>query len=185
VHLSADTRYRAQDGAEPLCRLRFHGDQPRVHADGGILDIHYPHSAPGRSARSAAIAMSPQIPWSITLTGGLNRLYADLGGLALHAVKFSGGSNRLDLRLPVPAGDVPVRISGGVNELSLIRPEHVAVAVRLTGGASHVSLDGQRLGQIGDRLRWTSCQDVELHRRYTLDLTGGVNQISLIMGTPA
>ncbi len=185
VHLSADTQPGIEAGTAPLCRLRFHGDPPRVHTDAGTVDVHYPHSAASRHERSAGIALNPQIPWSITLTGGLNRLCADLGGLALRAVEISGGSNRLDLRLPAPTGNVPVRISGGVNQLTLTRPKHVALVLRLTGGASHVSLDGQHLGHVGGHLRWTSHADGQPHRCYTLDLTGGANRVSLTLGTPA
>jgi hypothetical protein len=93
------------------------------------------------------------VTWSIEVRGGVAHWDGDLRNLQLAAIDVRGGVSQVDLRLPRPAGTVPIRVTGGVSHLTIHRPGSVPSRVHIGGGVSKLQLDTQYLGAIGGPVR--------------------------------
>src|SRR5262245_18200894 len=71
---------------------------------------------------------------------------ADLTNIDLSELNVSYGISSVDLKLPVPSGTVPLRVTGGASAVTIQHPAGVPVRVRFTGWAPTVKFDGEKLG---------------------------------------
>ena len=85
------------------------------------------------------------MPWSVELRGGVSRLRGDLAEIELSSLEATGGVSKVDLSLSRPRMIVPIRVSGGANDLALHRPAGTAIRLRIRGGANKVTVDGQKI----------------------------------------
>ena len=177
-----------------LYKARFDGPVPRMRVRDGVVTVGYPRfgwfdwraqiadqnidvSAHWRKDRGE-IALNPAVPWSLELRGGVSRLAADLHLLRLQSFEMKGGASRLELRLPEPAGLVPIRIAGGASRIEIRRPAGVAVALDVRGGVSEVSLDGESHKGRGNLAVQTP--GASLHPdRYEIEIAGAASKISI------
>lgn len=83
------------------------------------------------------------------------------------------------MKLPEPAGSVPLRIAGGARDATFLRPASVAVRVNVAGGVSDLSLDEHHLGASSSQTRLQSDGYPTAESRYEIDISGGVNQVSV------
>jgi hypothetical protein len=129
---------------------------------------------------SADIRLSPSVTWSIEVRGGVAHSDGDLRNLQLAAIDVRGGVSQVDLRLPRPAGTVPIRVTGGVSHLTLQRPGTVPARVQIGGGASKLELDTQYLGAIGGPVR---LETPDYGRgdggKYDLEIGGGASRVTI------
>jgi DNA-binding MarR family transcriptional regulator len=162
-----------------LYEARFTGQVPIVRVRGDTVLIAYK----GRGMpwqwrdRQAEVTLNGTIPWVIEMTGGANNVQADLSRLAVSEIAVNGGANNLAFRLGTPDGDVPVRFTGGANDLDIVRPAGVPVVLRLSGGVSAIELDHQRIGGVSGRTELASVGAESARDRYVVELSGGANQI--------
>jgi hypothetical protein len=84
--------------------------------------------------------------------------------------------------LPTPAGTVPVRVAGGVHDLTVLRPTGVAVRVRVGHGARGLTLDDQHFGAIGGNTRWQSPDYNQTTDRYDIAVSGGADTMTVHTG---
>lgn len=164
-----------------LYDARFEGPEPRVQAEGGVVTITYPrtfHFSAWRK-RTAEITLNGSVPWEIRVRGGVSRLDADLSRLRLSSFEIAGGTSRVELTLPKPAGTVHVRVGGVASNVTIRRPEGVAARVRVGGGASRLSLDEQRIGAIGGETRLESPDYAATVDRYEIEVQGGANNFTV------
>ncbi len=164
-----------------LYRGEFEGGVPDIAVDGGTVSIgHKRRFLPfdWRNAKSE-IWLNPAVPWEISLKGGMWKLAADFRGLELRLLDVGGGASDVEIWLPVAAGVVPVRISGGASDVRLHRPAGCALAAEVTGGASQLIFDGQRLGSIGGRNRLETPGFAAAADRYEVRLSGGASQLDI------
>jgi hypothetical protein len=168
-------------GATELYRARFEGRQPmvRVRDDtvviayrGGMRDII------DWRRRGASVGLNPAIPWTIEIHGGISKARADLSAIDVRSFVISGGADRIRAELGMPTGVVPVRITGGGNDLRVERPGDVAVRLRLKGGANRVELDEQRLGSASD-VTLESPGASAASARYDIEVSGGANRVTV------
>ena len=94
----------------------------------------------------------------------------DLRGGKVAGVAVMAGSAALDVSLPRPSGTLPFLLAGGVSQFRLSLPGGVPVQVAVGGGASFVSVDGQKLtgiagGTVLTPPGWTSRHVPLRHRR--------------------
>jgi hypothetical protein len=120
------------------------------------------------------------VTWSIEVRGGVAHWDGDLRNLQLAAIDVRGGVSQVDLRLPRPAGTVPIRVTGGVSHLTIHRPGSVPSRVHIGGGASKLELDTQYLGAIGGPVRletpdYGSGDD----GKYDLEIGGGARKVTI------
>lgn len=165
-----------------LYRARFVGSPPRVRVRDGTVIVAY------RSGmreifdwrkRAATIALNPTIPWTVEVHGGMSRAGADLSAIELRAFELKGGADRIRLGLGAPSGIVPVRLSGGANDLRVECPRDAAVRLRLKGGANRVELDEQRLLGSASDVTLESAGASHAEARFDIEVSGGTNKVTV------
>jgi len=170
-------------GIDALCRARFERVTPRASARGGRVSIEYPRfSLAGlfrHPAHRAEIELTPALPWSIAVHGGLGASSLDLRGLELHDFQLAGGASGLRLLLPIARGIVRIRVEGGASKLALLLPREVAAVLQITGGASRLAFDGQRYGAIGGETRLETPNAEAAEDRYLIEIAGGVSELTV------
>jgi hypothetical protein len=94
-------------------------------------------------------------------------------------IAVMAGSDTLDMRLPRPAGTLPLLLAGGVSQFLLSLPAGVPAQVTVGGGASFVSLDGQHLTGIAGGTVVTSPGWAAATSRYDIDATSGFSRLAV------
>ena len=136
---------RAADIGDDLYRAATPDDSgyaPRMVNSDDRFDLHIEQRGPG-GLNAVDVQLSDDVAWDLRFTGGVTQLRVDMGAGRLTTVDFAGGASRIELTVPRPAAEHPVRMSGGVSQLLLHAPSDVPVRVRAGGGAGVVTVDGQ------------------------------------------
>jgi DNA-binding MarR family transcriptional regulator len=172
---------KADATLEDLYRARFEGTAPAVVVRGNSVSIELKRRFRPFDWRnqSSDIWLNTGVPWAISLRFGLSKLSADLRGLRVESLEVSGGASDVEIWLPAPVGNVPIRLSGGASKIMVHRPAGSAIRADLSGGASQLVFDGTRLGSLGGRNHFESPGSNEATDRYELRFTGGASQISI------
>jgi DNA-binding MarR family transcriptional regulator len=186
LEFSAGAARLELDAAAPAGRLfqaSFEGRPPRLAVRGGTITVAYPRFGPfGGRKGGATLSLSAGVPWEVEVRGGLARLDADLTGLALARLEVRGGCHGVRARLPAPRGTVTVRLTGGASEVALRRPAGAEARLRVTGGATSLAFDAQRLGAVGGTVQLETPGYATAEDRYDFELTGGAAGLSVTAG---
>jgi hypothetical protein len=158
-----------------LFRARFEGKVPEVGADGGAVSVKY---RPSFHPPTGEVTLSGRVPWTIRASWGMSDVTANLEGLELRGLEISGGSSRVEMRLPRPDTSVPIRIGGGASDLEMIRPAGVALRVRIGGGASTLAIDDFAVGSAGGRTDWKSPDYDSAEQRYDIEIGAGASKVT-------
>ena len=129
--------------------------------------------------RDADIALNTSIPWQIEIRGGAAEVAADLRGIDLIELNVSYGMSSVDLKLPIPSGTVPFRVSGGVSSVDIHYPAGVPVRVRFTGWASAIQFDDELLTGIQNDLQFQSPGYEAAAGRYDIEISGNANMVNI------
>lgn len=168
-------------GVDPLTddlfRARFDGKVPEVGVDGGTVSVKYRPSF--HHQPTGEITLSGRVPWTIRAHWGMSDVTADLEGLVLRDIEISGGSSRLEIRLPRPDTSIPVRIGGGASNVEMIRPAGVPVRVRIGGGASKLAIDDFSVGSAGGKTDWKSSDYDSAEERYDIEIGAGASKVTV------
>jgi hypothetical protein len=159
-----------------LYRARFEGKVPEVRVDGGTVTVRY---RPSLHRTSGELTLSGRVPWAIKARMGMSDVVADLQELELTGLEISGGTSRLEIKLPRPKAAVPVRIGAGASNLELIRPAGVPVRVRIGGGGSKLAIDDGRVGAGGGRTDWRSPDYELVEGRYDIEIGAGASKVTV------
>jgi hypothetical protein len=172
-----------------LYRASFEPPAPTVRAQAGTVTVHYPRMAWLTDLRallgpppSGEVRLNGSIPWHIRIRGGTAHSGFDLRELMLYALELGGGASQVELLLPHPTGTVPVRVAGGVHDLSVLRPAGVAARVQVGHGARGLTLDDQHFGAVGGGTRWQSPGYDQTSDRYDIAVAGGADTLTLHTG---
>jgi DNA-binding MarR family transcriptional regulator len=164
-----------------LYRAAFEGPPPDISVHGGDVTI-----AQRRRFRpfdwrrqSAEVALNTSIPWTISLKGGMWKLTADLRAVRLEALTVSGGASDVEIWLPEPAGVVGVAVTGGASSVTVHRPAGAAARAAISGGASSLAFDEQKLGAVGGRNVLATPGFDQATDRYELRFSGGASSVTL------
>ena len=159
---------------------RFTGKRPTVHVVTNAVDII--ESRVFRPVnwrlKSAQIALNDSIPWDFEVQDGAWRLTADLRSLQLSMVTLDGGANKVTLRLPHPSGTVRIHFGGAAADVSVLRPEGVAVRVVVHGGFGQLQVDGKSI-EMSANQPFESPGFAQESDRYEIEITGGAYQFVL------
>lgn len=167
---------RGDPSMDDLFRARFDGKVPEVGVDGGTVSVKY---RPSFHPPAGVITLSARIPWTIRAHWGMSDVTADLEGLELKDIEISGGSSRLEIRLPRPRTSIPVRIGGGASNVEVIRPANVPVRVRIGGGASELAIDDFSVGSAGGNTDWKSPDYDSAEQRYDIEIGAGASKVTV------
>ncbi len=111
---------------------------------------------------------------------GASKVDADLRRLRLAGCEIVGGASDVGVRLPPPAGTVPVSFRGGASKLRVTVPAGIPFRFLARGGASSLTVDRLHLGAVGGDLRWESPDYASAHNRYDIDQRGGASDLSVL-----
>ena len=175
-----DLRIRTGRDTPDLYRGRFDGATPQVRVRDGRVLVQYRGIPFDWRKRTATIALNPAIPWTVEVQGGVNRLEADLRDLDLRRFELTGGSERFQLELGRPVGQVPVRLVGGSRTVRIERPRGVPAAIHLQGGVNLLEIDGRVLGQKGGDLRFSAGQPEGAANRFDIEIVGGTRAVTVV-----
>ena len=105
-----------------------------------------------------------------------------LGGLKLASLVVKGGVSMIHLDLPMPSGEVPIRISGGASEITVHRPKGVAARAHLKGWVSTFALDDQTFGNVGNNLRLQSAGFDPTAPYYDIEVASSASMVTITSG---
>jgi len=178
---AAKVSVRGDAASDELYRARFEGPAPDVTVHGGAVVIQQRRRFRPFDwrAQSSDVSLNPSVPWSVMLKGGMWKLTADLRALRLESLKVSGGASDVEVWLPAPSGVVPVVISGGASSVKLHRPAGSSLRAAISGGASQLLFDGQRIGGVGGRHVLESPDFESAVDRYEVRFSGGASQVTI------
>jgi len=156
VEGSAGT-YSVSGGASDLVEARSdHGDLSvrDSRRDGGqtadirvqpatIGDIHIFGTTP---PTNVDVRVARDVPTSLRVEGGAGDFIVDLSAIQIRDARVETGASHLELTLPKPSGDVPIRIQAGAASVIVIVPEDVEVRITTSGGLLSTSSENARLG---------------------------------------
>ena len=178
-----DLRLRAGRAPADLYRARFDGATPQVRVRGGRVIVQYRGIPFDWRKRAATIGLNTTIPWTIDIVGGVNRLEADLRDVDVRRFELTGGSERIQLELGRPLGEVPVRIVGGARAIRLERPAGTPVRLRLQGGTGERRARRPGARQEGRRRHASNrAAGRAASARYAIEVVGGSKSIDIVEG---
>ena len=141
-----------------------------------------PGGAPAKgqdSGYAVKVVLNAAVTWSLDLAGGTQLTRVDLRGGKVAGIAVMAGSDTLDMRLPRPAGTLPLLLAGGVSQFLLSLPAGVPAQVTVGGGASFLSLDGQHLTGIAGGTVVTSPGWAGATSRYDIDAISGFSRLAV------
>jgi hypothetical protein len=157
------------------------GVLPRATVRGGAIRLTL--ARVGKTGKAAVdVTLNAGVRWSIRVSGGVSQGALDLHDLALTAVELAGDAARIDLQVPRPDGTLPVRITGGLNQLRLTTAGGVAIRVRARGGAGQVVLNGRTDNGVARGRSFTSGPFDASTDRIDLDATVGIGSVIVAGG---
>lgn len=166
-------RLAGDPALQGLLAAWFGDPLPLAWVAGTTVHVKYPIGARLlRKTNPNTIHISPRVPWTVDLHGGVERLEADLSGIDLHAFTSHGGAADVRLVLGRPSGTCTIRLDS-VRALRLVRPGDVPVRIELGKGATDVALDDRRFGAVGGGLTDETSGYDTAQARYLVVVPGG------------
>jgi DNA-binding MarR family transcriptional regulator len=172
---------RGSSDIDDLYRATFAGPIPQVRLRDGTVTVQYK----GRFQwdwrdRRADVSLTTGLPWDVEIVGGASKVQGKLGSADVRSFELTGSIDQLRLTLGRPTGIVPVRLTGGSNNVRFERPAGVHVQLQLTGGAVGVEFDGQKVATAGGKSLLETTGAAAASDRYVIELTGGANRIAVV-----
>jgi hypothetical protein len=173
----------AHEEIAELYSARFEGAAPMAFAHDGRVTIEYPRLSPTEwlrpNRRAAEITLNQSLPWTLVFGGGVSGLRADLRRLTLVSFEIGGGASDIEILLPEPQGLVNLRVAGGASNVSLRRPAGSPARAHISGGASKLTFDEQRLGAVGGETQLASPFAEQADGRYEIEIEGGASELTV------
>jgi hypothetical protein len=148
---------------------------PEMRGDGDDLRLLLSEGGSG----VVDVQLTDQVVWQLRFTGGANRIDADLSGGRISTVDFIAGTSTIELTLPYPSGEVPIRMSGGVGQFTVHAPSNAPAWVRAGGGAGSVTIDGTTRSGVSGGAAFASSEWNATADRYAIDCTAGMSTFVL------
>jgi hypothetical protein len=124
------------------------------------------------------VVLSTKVGWALRFIGGADEQIVNLTGGKVSSIDLSGGSRRVDLILPQPAGTVPVRVTGAVDELSVTSPAGSPVRVQVDSGAKTVAAGDKTLRDVKPGSTLTP-KDWKVPNRYDVDAASRITLLTV------
>ncbi len=138
-------------------------------------------SAKGASA--VTVTLNAAVSWQLDLGGGTTRTVADLRGGRLTGINVTAGSGILDLLLPRPGGNVPVRLTAGASQFLLSLPSGIQARVTAAGGAGEITLEGRDYVGVAGGSVFTTSGWTAGAAGFDIDATAGAARIAVTART--
>jgi hypothetical protein len=172
---------------EQLFTAYFERHVPIVRVNGGAVTVRYRSFGFGLlnwlrygfNPPRSEMTLNASIPWQIDIYSGIAQSRLDLQQIKLRGFSLNGGASDIELKLGEPNGPVSLDVTGGVNNIRILRPATVPVRLTVQGGAAHLALDGQKLGAVGGAATLETPNSQEASRYYVITVHGGAHNLSV------
>lgn len=150
--------------------VSYSGSRPGLTYQSGSLHLT---SGPvsgwawGRGGEVFNVAVSPSVPWTVTVNGAGVTTHLDLTGGSLGSFTVNGVGATNDLRLSAPSGRVPISVAGVGATLTVTVPPGTQYRTTAEGV-------GTSAGGAGETPGWAAAGD-----RYDLSVSGVGSRISV------
>ena len=196
INYIGEYEFEVSGGAERVVSLRQKGPLPRGigRIIGKDKELHWD------------IALAPNTPYQLSMTGGIGETDIDLSNLLVDAIKLDTGVGKVALTMPaqdkafaasidggvgktdvvIPAGSGgKLNINGGVGEVTVTVAADAALRLKADAGIAKVNLPksltrvkgGERF--VGISGVWESANFAEAETQIIIDFDGGVGSFSL------
>jgi hypothetical protein len=92
------------------------------------------------------VKVASDVPTSLRVTGGAGDFSLDLRDIQVKDARIETGASKVELTLPKPSGDVPVRIEAGAATVTISVPDDAEASVTTSGGLITTNFDNVRFG---------------------------------------
>ncbi len=174
---------RTQDLGDDLFRITSAGDSgtaPSPVLSDDRVQLLLSPDGEGASG-NVEVLLSAKVTWGLRFVGGTDEQIVDVTGGKVSSIDIAGGSRRVDLRLSQPTGTVPVRVTGAVDELSVLSPEGSPVRVKVDSGAKTVAAGDKTLRDVKPGSTLTP-KDWKVPNRYDVDAASRVTLLTVRTG---
>ncbi len=141
------------------------------------VQLHLTPDGDGTSGR-VEVLLSSKVRWALRFTGGADEQSVDLAGGRVSSIDVVGGSRHFELSLPTPAGTVPVRVTGAVEDLSITSPQDSPVRVHVDSGAKTVAAGNRTLRDVRPGSTLTP-KGWQVQNRYDVDAAARITLLSV------
>jgi AcrR family transcriptional regulator len=137
-----------------------------------------------RGVGRGEIELNPRRPWKFKVQAPTWNTVIDAAGIDVREIHVDSGAANLECFLPPPRGVVPIHLASGVVNVSLHRPQGVAVVANVHAGTVKLKLDEFASKVVVTDVHWRSEVALEARDRYELEVSGGVVDLKLDFYTP-
>jgi hypothetical protein len=141
------------------------------------VQLHLTPDGDGTSGR-VEVLLSSKVRWALRFTGGADEQSVDLTGGRVRSIDIVGGIRHFELSLPKPAGTVPVRVTGAVENLSITSPKDSPVRVQVDSGAKTVAAGDRTLRDVRPGSTLTP-KGWQVQNRYDVDAAARITLLSV------
>jgi hypothetical protein len=144
----------------------------------GPIRIVTAHHAAAPDNVPVTITLNAGVRWGLKLTAGNTETTVNLTQSKLVSLELAGGAHVFELALPPVTGNLPLRVTHGMNQLK-IKTNGVPVRVRLDVGAGTVIIDGETHTGVKPGTVLTSDGWAGAANRVDLDSVEGVGTLTV------
>ena len=124
------------------------------------------------------VLLAAKVRWTIRFSGYSAERIVDLSAGRVKGIELVGGTRRAEMTLAQAAGTVPMKITGGIEELTLRAPTGSPVRVRMGGGAGTVTAGSRTLRDVAPGSTLTP-KDWTTGNRYDVDAVAPVTLLTV------
>ncbi|MFF0376467.1 hypothetical protein [Actinoplanes missouriensis] len=173
-------RVRIADLGTDLYRISAAGDSgiypnPELRDDAVRLDV----SRDGDNAGGEIeVLLSAEVRWTLRFSGYAAERVLDLSEGRVSRIEVVGGTRRAEVTLAKASGTVPMKITGGMEELLLRAPVTSPVRVKVGGGAATVTAGARTLKDVAPGSTLTP-KDWQNADRYDVDAAAPITLLTV------
>ncbi|GIF15350.1 hypothetical protein [Actinoplanes teichomyceticus] len=127
------------------------------------------------------VVLAISVRWSLRFAGYAAEREVDLGQGRVTGIEVVGGTRRAVMALSSASGTVPVKITGGIEELTLRAPADSPIRVRVGGGATTVTAGTRTLRDVAPGSTLTP-KDWNTSGRYDVEAVAKLTLLSVEAG---
>ncbi|WP_204297367.1 hypothetical protein [Actinoplanes campanulatus] len=161
-------RISAPDNAGIRPNAEFRDDRLRV-------DVARDQTGTGGEVE---VVLSAKVRWTIRFSGYSAERIVDLSEGRIRGIEIVGGTRRAEMTLADASGTVPMKITGGIEELILRAPSGSPVRVKVGGGAGTVTAGSKTLRNVAPGSTLTP-KDWTSGNRYDVDAVAPVTLLTV------
>lgn len=153
---------------------------PDVSEDRLTLDLARDDAGAGGEVE---VVLAAKVRWTLRFSGYAAERIVDLSGGRISRIEMVGGTRRAEMTLAEASGTVPMKITGGVEELVLRSPADSPVRVKVGGGAGTVTAGSRTLRDLPPGATLTP-KDWQNANRYDVEAVSAIAQLTVEQKTP-